>query len=95
MSTPEPEWSDEDYELATAFAVYEATIHPECGHPLEESTSIAGDRDNVDGDYFYEAELPIRCHACTARNKKQAEYGGENYDSARLWVVNKIPRLKG
>jgi len=72
-----------------AFVDYQGSIH-ECGHPLDETTSIEADRDNINGEYYYEAGLPIRCHACTAIARKQKEY--PEHDSARLWVANRIER---
>ena len=75
-----------------SFALYEADVHEACGHLLSESTSIEADKDNVKGEFYYEAEIPIRCHACTAAAAMHKEYGGDNYDSARLFPVKKVYR---
>lgn len=63
-----------------------------CGHPLEETTSILADPFNPSGEYKYVANLPVRCHACTALNLRQKEYDGDNFDSARLWSVSRVER---
>lgn len=88
----EAEWDDEQYELMIAFALYENDVHEACGHLLSESTALAADKDNPNGEYYYEAEIPIRCHACTAAAKMQKAYGGDDFDSARLFPVKKVYR---
>ena len=75
-----------------SFVEYENDIHPECGHPLSETTSILADPNNPDGQYVFKAQLPLRCHACTAIEEAQRGYRGEHFDPARIWIVDKHER---
>lgn len=89
MATTESAWDDEQYKMMADFTAYEASIHS-CGHPLSESTSPLADADNPLRQFEYKAQLPIRCHACTAINKMQVQYQGENFDNARIFMADKV-----
>lgn len=87
----EVEYDDEQYEMLSASMAYEDSFH-ECGHPLDETTSPLADPYNPEGQWRYTVDLPVRCHACTAINEKRKLYDGDNYDSARLFVAEKVMR---
>ena len=78
--------------MLTASIDYENSLH-ECGHPLDESTSILADPMNSEGEWFYHVDLPMRCHACSAINQRRKEYDGDNYDPARLFSAEKVMRI--
>lgn len=59
VTVTEPEWDDEQRQVALALAEVEADECPGCGHPLSESMA-------VDADGRYVAEAAGRCHACDA-----------------------------
>jgi hypothetical protein len=80
----EPEWTQDDRDLAIALTLYEADACPGCGQPLCETT-----RPEREGRY--KAGLAVRCHHCTA-----AAIGGEKYaespqSSALLIPVEYVP----
>ena len=87
----EPEWTDDEYALMSAFQRYEEDLHT-CGHPLSEAASALADPDNPKGEWVYKAGLPYRCHACTALEQAKAPYSGKDYDPSRVWAVEKIMR---
>lgn len=93
VATTEPEWDEYHWEMMRAFQDYEGQLHT-CGHPLSESTSLLADPDNPDGEWVYTAQLPIRCHACTALEQAKKPYEGKNYDPARMFVVDKVMRVQ-
>ena len=74
LRAPGERWTQHDASLAVALTLHEATLCHGCGHPLAESTSPEADLGNRDGDYHYEADLPVRCHACTARDVAAEKY---------------------
>lgn len=76
-SRPEPEWDDEQQGWMIALGVYRADLHT-CGHPLSETTDPANEN-------AYTADLPTRCHACTALDVKQQEYKDAQHPGALLW----------
>lgn len=60
ITTHEPEWTDEDRDLAQDLYAYEQSLCSGCGHPLVETTAI-------ENEFAYvAASAPIRCHRCTA-----------------------------
>lgn len=78
----EAEWDDEQRGWALAWLAYEANVHDSCGHYLPDSTAAEAD----DG---YESELPIRCHACTARARAYARYSESQHPEALLFPVRR------
>lgn len=54
-----PPWELRDVALALALQDYDADTCSGCGHQLSETTA----KGNA---YQYRADLPIRCHACSA-----------------------------
>lgn len=80
-STPESEWDDEQQAWMIALATRRADLHV-CGQPLSESADPANEG-------RYEAELPVRCHACTAMEIKQQDYQQTPQPSALLWRVRR------
>jgi hypothetical protein len=52
-------WTEEDRQYALALAQYEAECCPNCKEPLEETSK-------AENEFRYRAEVPIRCHRCTA-----------------------------
>jgi hypothetical protein len=54
-----PAWTADDRQAAMALLDYEASLCSGCGHPLEETT-------DPDKEFKYRAQMPVRCHRCTA-----------------------------
>jgi hypothetical protein len=73
----EPEWSDEDREMAMALASYEADLCGGCGHHLGETT-------RPENEGMYRARLPIRCHRCTASLEAQSTYQNTTHPEALM-----------
>ncbi|MFC6017803.1 hypothetical protein ACFP2T_16500 [Plantactinospora solaniradicis] len=67
MSTPEPEWSEEDQAWMLALAEYRAGLCPACRRPLRECA-------DPDADGGYTVPSPTRCHATTALLIAQEQY---------------------
>lgn len=76
----EAEWTVEDREAALALQDYEASLCSGCGQPLEETTK-------PEREYAYKAQLPIRCHYCTAASRGQAEYDDSEHSHALHFPV--------
>lgn len=57
VTTMEPEWDDEQREMAQALRRYEATLCPGCGGDLHETTDPAN-------EYGYVRHGPPRCLKC-------------------------------
>lgn len=55
----EPEWDEEQQAHVMALEMYEALACGGCGGYLPETTA-------KDADDGYAADLPVRCHRCTA-----------------------------
>jgi hypothetical protein len=67
LTTYRSEWTDEDRKAALELAAYESELCPGCGHPMSETTA-------PENEFKYRAELPIRCHRCTASGVAMAVY---------------------
>lgn len=67
VTTREPEWDDEQRAHVLALLEVEALTHDACGGFLPDTTGEAADG-------RFEAELPVRCHKCTARAEAIAAY---------------------
>lgn len=67
VTTVEAEWDADGRGLALALTEYEAGLCPGCRHPLTETTAAANEE-------RYVAELPVRCHRCTATDQVSARY---------------------
>lgn len=65
-SVTEPDWTDDDRDLALALLAYEASLCHGCGHPLAETT-----RPEAEEAYVAEA---MRCHRCTAAEQEAESY---------------------
>lgn len=61
----EPLWLEEDTEWALAWQEDKASRCGGCGHPLDETT-------DPDAEEAYRVHT-IRCHACTARDRKDGQ----------------------
>lgn len=59
VTTTEPEWNDEDREMAFQLQEYEATLCSGCGESLKETSKRENEFEYVP------ASDPIRCHKCT------------------------------
>lgn len=82
VTTREPEWDDEDRELALGLLAYEADLCPGCKQPMAETTDPANE-----GRYV--ADLAIRCHRCTAVEAAAAKYEGNPAPNA-LFIPVKL-----
>lgn len=80
-------WSYPDRALAMALDVYEDGLCGGCGHPTHLTMDQANQRDWV-------ADAPVRCHACTAREKKAAEYGDARQPGALRFPVRLVKRAR-
>lgn len=78
----EPEWDDEQRAWMDAWLLYKSGVHEACGHYLPDSTATEAE----DG---YVAELPIRCHACTARARAFTRYSESQHVEALLFPVKR------
>src|SRR5262245_59814936 len=65
----EPQWLDEDVDLALEWQA-EQTISHHCGQPLDESAG------NAEGQYEIRT---VRCWACYESEKAAAAFDGERY----------------
>jgi hypothetical protein len=79
VETAEPEWSDEDREMALRLYNYEQSLCSGCGHPMTETMA-------PENEYAYVAELAIRCHRCTV-----AHTAGEKYQDNPVPSALHIP----
>jgi hypothetical protein len=78
--TTEPEWSDDDRDLAAGLLDYEAGLCPGCRHPLAETTM-------PEREFAYVAEPAVRCHRCTASAQASEVYAESPTASALLIPV--------
>lgn len=67
-SVTDPDWTDDDRDLALALLVYEAGLCGGCGHLLAETTAPEAE-DSYQGDL-------LRCHRCTAAEQVAEQYRG-------------------
>jgi hypothetical protein len=77
----EPEWTDEDRDMALALAAYESDLCPGCRHPLSETT-------RPEREELYVPAQPIRCWRCTAASIAGDAYAEERHASALLLQVD-------
>src|SRR6186713_196161 len=60
VTTQDPEWTEEDREMAILLYEHEQTLCSGCGHSLAETTK-------PENEFSYvPASPPVRCHRCTA-----------------------------
>jgi hypothetical protein len=80
----EPEWDEEERAWILALLTYRSQIHEACGHYLPDSAAP-----EAEGEYV--AQLPIRCHACTARAQmySRVEAAGNQHITALLFPVKR------
>ncbi len=92
VTTREPEFDKEQYELVVALFEHEASLN-ELGIPVDEATSIEADPMNPAGGFRFEAK-PIRDWSVQAKidAEKDPRWSGENYSEARRWLVTKVMR---
>lgn len=80
----ESEWDQAERAWLIALAVYRSEVHEQCGTYLPDAI-------RAEDDGAFKAELPVRCHVCTARLAAQAGYlqgGGHSpHPEALLWPV--------
>ena len=78
----EAEWDAEQQAWMVALGVYRSQIHEPCGGYLPETTA-------ADAEDGYQADLPIRCHLCTARLRQYGKYQDSSTPQidALLWPV--------
>lgn len=60
---------------AQALTVYEDSLCEGCGQPRSQSMA-------PENEYRYHADVPIRCHACTAISARAAEYADARHPRA-------------
>jgi len=77
-------WSPDDRRLALDLAQYEAECCPNCREPLSETA-------DAKNEFRYVADLPIRCHRCTASEIATDAAQNREHPSALLIPI----RLKG
>ena len=80
VTTTEPEWKDEDRELALALQLYEAGCCSGCGDHM----SITTKPENED---LYRAGPDIRCHRCTATAQMAEKYQEASHPEALTFPV--------
>lgn len=84
LTRREAEWDEEERAWILAWLTYRSQVHQDCGHYLPDSAAP-----EAEGEYV--AQLPIRCHACTARAQMYArvEAAGNPHIPALLFPVTK------
>lgn len=87
VTTTEAEWTDDDRRMALELQDWEAGLCPGCQTSMAETT----DPEN-EGQYV--AELPIRCHRCTASVKAMKPYEESDVPSALFLPVVLRGKLK-
>lgn len=75
-TTEAPEWTQDDVNGAFSLQQYEAGLCPTCKHPMAETADPAH-------EFAYHAELPIRCHRCTAQERASEAYQKANNPNPR------------
>jgi hypothetical protein len=82
-------WSDDDRAWVLALAEWEASRCPGCNGHLPETTSAANEG-------RYAADVPVRCHRCSAIHGQQENYKDSPYRAAQvLWPVKLRRRRRG
>lgn len=76
--------AERDWMLACALTLYEASLCPGCGQPRHESMDPAN-------EHRYHADLPLRCHACTAQVRRVKEYADQTDREALYYDVKLRP----
>ena len=76
-----PAWTEDDRISALSLMEYENSLCPGCKHPLEETTK-------PENEYRYRAEIPMRCHRCTAIAMAGDTYQDAPHASALLLSVH-------
>lgn len=79
----EPEWDEPERAWVLALADYRAQVHEACGTFLPDATRL-------EDDGAFRAELPVRCHVCTARAQAMTAHMKGNsspHPEALLWPV--------
>jgi len=82
-SRPEVEWDDAEQTVMLALQYYQNGLCPKCGGPLSVCTDAAN-------EMRFDAGLPIRCHATTARGRAAEKYRDQPGSEALMFV----PRLR-
>jgi len=82
-SRPEPEWDEGEQTIMLALQLYRNGLCPKCGGPLSVCTDAAN-------EMRFDAGLPIRCHATTARGRAAEAYRDLPGSEALMFV----PRLR-
>lgn len=82
-SRAEPEWDEDQQTAVLALMFYRDGLCPKCGGPLSLCTDPAN-------EMRYDAGLPVRCHATTARGRAAEAYRDLPGSEALMFV----PRLR-
>lgn len=82
-SVPEVEWDESEQTVMLALKHYRDGLCPKCGGPLALCTDPAN-------EMRYDAGLPFRCHATTARARAAEAYRDQPGSEALMFV----PRLR-
>jgi hypothetical protein len=82
----DPEWTEEDQFLMLALHDYESRLCSGCHQPLDQTTKR-------EHDGAYRAELPIRCHRCTASLQAQEAYQESPNPQALMFPIDLDERL--
>lgn len=92
----DPEYDEEQYNLAVALHVYESGLGAH-GQPLAETMSPDADPDNPDGKYRYEVLPPMRdwFDYAIEMEQKKPEWSGDNYLSSRKFTAVRRDRTNG
>jgi len=84
---PGARWTRPDWLIAQAWHELDRMICPGCGQPLFEGM-------DADLENAWVAELPIRCHPCTAISRKQESMENVDRPEALRWPVHRRDRRK-
>ena len=78
---PGARWSETDWMVAQAWNYLERHTCGECGTPLTQAF-------DPDLERKWAADLPIRCHPCTAVARRQEAYKDQDYPHALRFPVH-------
>ena len=83
LSRPEVEWDEGEQTVMLALQAYRGALCPLCGGPLSICTA-------AENEMKYDAGLPVRCHATTARGRAAEPYKDQPGAQALMF----IPQLR-
>lgn len=91
---PGQAWLESDTILAAALTLYEASLCPDCGHPLEETLDPSTDVDDPHGSHKWHVPPPVRCFSCTSIERAAGKYQESSQPRALRFRSEKVERSR-